>query len=67
MATESAKSILEVLKAPQVSELARKRRVDCNPPVGHFRCHALVSLYHTLHTHTRVYFSILLPGGGGNR
>ena len=29
--------MLEVLKAPQVSELARKRRVDCNTPVGQKR------------------------------
>ena len=26
-------SILEALKAPKVSELTRKRKVDCNPPL----------------------------------
>ena len=33
----SAKSILEVLKAPQASDLTRKRKVDCNPPLGRKR------------------------------
>jgi len=30
----SARSLLEILKAPQASDLTRKRKVDCNPPVG---------------------------------
>ena len=30
----SVKSFLEVLKAPQASDLTRKRKVDCNPLVG---------------------------------
>ena len=29
-----SKSISEVLKALQVSQLTRKKNVDCNPPVG---------------------------------
>ncbi len=33
----SSKSILEVLKTPQASDLTRKRKVDCNPPVGRKR------------------------------
>ena len=30
----SARSLLEILKAPQASDLTRNRKVDCNPPVG---------------------------------
>ena len=30
----SPRSLLDVLKAPQASELARKRKIDSNPPVG---------------------------------
>ena len=30
----SVKFFLEVLKAPQASDLTRKRKADCNPPVG---------------------------------
>ena len=30
----SPRSLLDALKAPQASELARKRKIDSNPPVG---------------------------------
>ncbi len=30
----SARSYLDVLQAPTLSDLTRKRRVNCNPPVG---------------------------------
>ena len=30
----SPQSFLEVLKAPQTSELTRRRRIDRNPPIG---------------------------------
>ena len=39
----TSKSILEVLKAPQMSHLTRKRKVDCNPPVGRKRSRGLGS------------------------
>ena len=32
--SDNYRSFLEVLKVPQTSELTRKRKVDCNPPVG---------------------------------
>ena len=30
----SPRSLLDVLRAPQASELTRKRKIDCNPPTG---------------------------------
>ena len=32
--SDICRSFLEVLKAPEAPDLSRKRRVDCNPPVG---------------------------------
>ena len=33
----SPRSLLDVLKAPQASNLTRKRKIDSNPPVGQKR------------------------------
>ena len=33
----SPRSLLDVLKAPQASDLTRKRKIDSNPPVGQKR------------------------------
>ena len=32
--SDICRSFLEVLNAPEASDLSRKRKVDCNPPVG---------------------------------
>ena len=48
-------SLLSRLKSPQASELARKRRVACNPPKGKRRCRgSTVAEHKNVNPHQRV-------------
>ena len=48
-------SLLDKLRSPTVADLARKRKIKTNPPIGHKRCKgAVVSEPHSISPSTRI-------------